>query len=139
MSEYKFYSPIQVRYGDIDAQWHVNNAHTVTFIETARFNFVQTLGIFDGESYFDLGWIVADVHVSFLAPIKLTQKIRVGVRVAKLGTKSMTLEYQIEDEATGEVLTKAETVMVHFDYHTHTTKPIPDEWRVIIAEHEGWK
>lgn len=139
MSEFKFYSPIQVRYGDIDPQWHVNHAHTVTYIETARFNFVQALKIFDGESYFDLGWIVADVHVSYLAPIKLTQNIRVGVRVAKLGTKSMTLEYQIEDEDTGAVLTKAETVMVHFDYHTNTTQPIPDEWRAIIAEHEGWK
>lgn len=139
MSEYKFYSPIQVRYGDIDPQWHVNHAHTVTFIETARFNFVQELGIFDGESYFDLGWIVADVHVAFLAPITLTQKIRVGVRVAKLGTKSMTLEYQIEDEASGNALTTAETVMVHYDYHSHTTRPIPDEWREIIAAHEGWK
>lgn len=139
MSEFKFYTPLQVRYGDIDAQWHVNHAHTVTFIETARFNFVQELGIFDGESYFDLGWIVADVHVSFLAPIYLTQKIRVGVRVAKLGNKSMTLEYQIEDEKTGDVLTKAETVMVHFDYHSHSSQPIPDEWRKKISEHEGWK
>jgi acyl-CoA thioester hydrolase len=139
MSEFKFYSPIQVRYGDIDAQWHVNHAHTVTFIETARFNFVQSLGIFDGESYFDLGWIVADVHISYLAPIYLTQKIRVGVRVARLGNKSMTLEYQIEDENTGEILAKAETVMVHFDYHSHTSQPISDDWRAKISEHEGWK
>ncbi len=139
MSEFKFYTQIQIRYGDIDPQWHVNHAHEVTFIETARFNFVQALGIFDGESYFDLGWIVADLHVSYIAPIFLTQKIRVGVRVAKLGTKSMTLEYQIEDEGTGAVLTKAETVMVHYDYHTHATSPIPDEWREKIALHEGWK
>ena len=139
MSEFKFYSPLQIRYGDIDPQWHVNHAHMVTFIETARFNFIQSLGIFDGESYFDLGWIVADVHVTFLAPITLTQKIRVGVRVAKLGNKSMTLEYQIEDESTGHVLTTAETVMVHYDYHTHTTQPIPEEWCEKIAAHEGWK
>lgn len=139
MSEFKFYSPLQIRYGDIDPQWHVNHAHTVTFIETARFNFVQALGIFDGASYFDLGWIVADVHVTYLAPITLTQKIRVGVRVAKLGNKSMTLEYQIEDESNGNVLTRAETVMVHYDYHTHTSLPIPDEWREKIALHEGWQ
>jgi len=100
---------------------------------------VQTLGIFDGKSYFDLGWIVADVHISFLAPIYLTQKIRIGVRVARLGNKSMTLEYQIEDENNGEVLTKAETVMVHFDYHSHTSQPIPDDWRAKISEYEGWK
>lgn len=139
MSEYKFYTPVQIRYGDIDAQWHVNNAQTVTLIETARFNFVQSLGIFDGTSFTDLGWIVADVHVSYLAPIFLTQKIRIGVRVAMLGNKSMTLEYQIEDEATGEILTKAETVMVHYDYHTHSSQPIPDDWRSKLAEHEGLK
>jgi acyl-CoA thioester hydrolase len=63
----------------------------------------------------------------------------VGVRVAKLGNKSMTLEYQIEDQSTGEVLTKAETVMVHFDYHTHSSQPIPEEWRKKISDFEGWK
>ncbi len=139
MNEYKFYCPIQIRYADIDPQWHVNHARTVTYIETARFNFVQELGIFNGESYFDLGWIVADVHVSYLAPIILTQKIRIGVRVAKLGTKSMTLEYQIEDESDGSVLTRAETVMVHYDYHTHSSSPIPDEWREKIMVFESSK
>jgi acyl-CoA thioester hydrolase len=113
MNEFKFYSPVQIRYGDIDPQWHVNNAHTLTMIEVGRFNYMQHLGLFDGESFFDLGWIVADAHISFLAPITLTQKIRVGVRVSKIGNKSMTIEYQIEDEKDGHVLTKAETVMVH--------------------------
>lgn len=139
MNDYKFFSPIQVRYGDLDPQWHVNNAHTVTFIETARFEYIQAVGLFDGQSFLDLSLIVADVHVVYLAPIKLGQKIRVGVRVAKIGTKSLTLEYQIEDEETGSVLTKAETVMVCFDYHKHASKPVPDEWREKIAVFESWK
>jgi acyl-CoA thioester hydrolase len=139
MSEFKFYTPVQVRYGDLDPQWHVNNAHTVTFLETARFNYIQAVGLFDGQSFFDLGLIVADVHVVYLAPIKLTQKIRIGVRVAKIGTKSLTLEYQIEDEAESSVLTRAETVMVCFDYHKHESKPVPDEWRAKISTFEGWK
>jgi acyl-CoA thioester hydrolase len=95
--------------------------------------------LFDGQSFLDLSLIVADVHVVYLAPIKLGQKIRVGVRVAKIGTKSLTLEYQIEDEETGSALTKAETVMVCFDYHKHSSKPVPDEWREKIAAFEGWK
>jgi len=139
MNEYKYYFPLQVRYGDLDPQWHVNNAHTVTFLETARLNYVQAIGLFDGKSFFDLGLIVADVHVVYLAPIKLTQKIRVGVRVAKIGTKSLTLDYQIEDEADGSVLTRAETVMVCFNYHKNETKPVPDDWRAKISAFEGWK
>jgi acyl-CoA thioester hydrolase len=139
MSEYKFYFPVQIRYGDLDPQWHVNNTHTVTLIETARFNYILTLGLFDGQSFFDLGLIVADVHVVYLAPIKLTQKIRVGVRVNKIGTKSLTLDYQIEDESDGSVLTRAETVMVCYDYHKHESIPVPDEWRAKISAFEGWK
>ncbi|MEI8132484.1 MAG: thioesterase family protein [Leptolinea sp.] len=139
MSEFKFYFPMQIRYGDLDPQWHVNNSHTVIFIETARLNYIMALGLFDGQSFFDLGLIVADVHVVYLAPIKLTQKIRVGVRVAKIGTKSLTLEYQIEDEADGRALTRAETVMVCYDYHKNESKPVPDEWRAQISAFEGWK
>jgi len=32
MAQFHFYLPLQVRYGDLDPQWHVNNAHTVTYI-----------------------------------------------------------------------------------------------------------
>jgi acyl-CoA thioester hydrolase len=139
MSEFKFYYPLQIRYGDLDPQWHVNNAYTVIYIETARLNYIMAVGLFDGQSFFDLGLIVADVHVAYLAPIKLTQKIRVGVRVAKIGNKSLTFDYQIEDETDGSVLTRAETVMVCFDYHKQESKLVPDEWRTKISAFEGWK
>jgi acyl-CoA thioester hydrolase len=139
MSEFKFYTPVQVRHGDLDPQWHVNHARTVSYLEAARFDYIIALDLFDGQSFFDLEWIVADVHVAYIAPIKLTQKIRVGVRVSKIGNKSITLEYQIEDEADGCVLTKAETVMVCFDYHKNESKPVPENWRAKITAFEGWK
>jgi acyl-CoA thioester hydrolase len=34
--EIRFYLPIQVRYGDIDPQWHVNNARFFTHMEQGR-------------------------------------------------------------------------------------------------------
>jgi acyl-CoA thioesterase FadM len=37
------------------------------------------------------------------------------------------------------VLTRAETVMVCFDYHKNVSKPVPDEWRAKITSFEGWK
>ena len=36
------------------------------------------LGLFDGKSYHDLPFIVADVHILYLAPITLLQNIQVG-------------------------------------------------------------
>jgi len=137
MADFRFYYPISVRYGDLDPQWHVNNARFVTYIEQARIAYVMELGLFSGESFFDLGLIVADVHMAYLRPIKITQNIRVGVRVSRLGNKSMFFEYAIEDADTGEVAATAETVMVSYDYHADRSRILPDEWRQRISEFEG--
>jgi acyl-CoA thioester hydrolase len=137
MPDFQFYCPIQVKYGDLDPQWHVNNARTVTFIEQARFEYLIQLGLFDGVSFFDVGLIVADVHVAYRAPIRLTQKLRIGVRVARIGNKSITFEYQVEDEDSKAILVTAETVMVAYNYHTLSSEPVSPVWREKIAAFEG--
>lgn len=137
MKSFHFYYPLQVRYGDLDAQWHVNNANFLVFLEQARFSYLVELGLFDGRSFFDVGLIVADVHIAYTAPIDLMQKIRVGCGVSKVGNKSMVFEYQIEEEGTGKVLCTAETVMVAYDYRKHESKPVPADWREKISRFES--
>ena len=118
MNKFNFILPIQVRYGDLDAQWHVNNTKFLNYVEQGRFAYIMNLGLFDGKSFLDLGLIVADVHMSYQAPIELGQNIQVAVRVAHIGNKSLRFEYEIQDLDTGKPLATAETVMVSFDYHT---------------------
>jgi acyl-CoA thioester hydrolase len=137
MIDFNFYYPIQVRYGDLDPQWHVNNAKFLTYFEQARFAYLVELRLWDGKSFLDLGLIVADVHVSYKAPILLGQKVRIGVRVSKIGTKSLTYACQIEDESTNTVLATAEIVGVSYNYHTHSTQPVPEDWRQKISQYEG--
>jgi acyl-CoA thioester hydrolase len=62
MNSYRFEYPITVRYGDLDPQWHVNNARFLTFAEQARFAYLMRLGLFDGKSFWDLPLIVGDIH-----------------------------------------------------------------------------
>jgi acyl-CoA thioester hydrolase len=139
VDHYNFYQPIQIRYNDIDAQGHVNNAKYVTYIEFARFTYITELGLWDGVSYMDLGLIVADTHVKYLAPIKLDQSIKVGVKVTRIGNKSLTFVYQIEDANIGSVMATAETIMVSYDYKTETTTPVSKKWRERISSFEGVK
>ena len=137
MADFKFYSSIQVRYGDLDPQWHVNNAKSLTYIVLARFAYLVELQLWDGQSFMDLGLIIADVHVSYKAPILLGQKVRVGVRVSKIGNKSLTYACQIEDGTSHAVLATAEIVGVSYNYHTHATQPVPEDWRKKISQYEG--
>ena len=137
MTDYKFSIPIAVRYGDLDPQWHVNNARYLTFLEQARLSYLQELNLFEGNSFLDFPLIVADIHIRYLAPIMPNQPIRVWMRTEKIGNKSLEFSYEIRDGATQQVLARAETIMVTFDYHQQKTIRVPQEWRSVISSFEG--
>ena len=137
MSEFRFYYPVQIRYADLDAQWHVNNARFLTILEQARLHYLLELGLWEGKSFLDLGVIIADIHIAYLAPIELLDEIRVGTRIARIGNKSMTFENEIQDNKDGSVKARAEVVVVAYDFRSQKTKPVPQEWRKKISEYEG--
>lgn len=140
MSEYRFHHPIEVRYGDLDPQGHVNNAKHLTYFEQARVAYMIELGLFTrDQSFMEIGVILADVHITYLEPVYFGQNIKVGVHAAKLGNKSMAWEQNIQDADTGRELAKGEVALVTFDYRTGKTIPIPQEWRDKIIEFEGLK
>ena len=67
MSDYHFYHPIEVRYGDLDPQGHVNNAKHLTYFEQARIAYMIELGLFTkDQSFMEIGVILADVHITYL-------------------------------------------------------------------------
>ena len=140
MSDFHFYYPIEVRYGDLDPQGHVNNAKYLTYFEQARIAYWIQLGIFTkDQSFMEIGMILADLHITYLEPIYYGQNIRVGVHISKLGNKSMTWEQNIVETETDQELARGEVIMVAYDYHAEKTIPIPREWRDKIAEFEGLK
>jgi len=137
MPDFRFYHPMQVRYSDLDTQWHVNNTQFCVYLEQARMEYLLHLGLFDGKSFHELGMIVAGLQISYLAPIELHEKIRVGVGVSRLGNKSFVYAYQIEGLDERKVFATAETVMVAYDYPRKASIPIPDHWRESIAAFEN--
>ena len=140
MSDYHFYYPIEVRYGDLDPQGHVNNAKHFTYFEQARIHYMIGLGLFTkDQSFMQIGVIVADVHITYLEPIYFGQNLKVGVHAAKLGTKSMTWEQNIVDADSGRELARGEVIIVTYDYKDEKTIPVPQEWRERIAAFESLK
>jgi len=138
MSQFRFYHPIEVRYGDLDPQGHVNNAKHLTYFEQARIAYMVELGLFTkDQSFMEIGVILADVHITYLAPIYYGEHIQVGVHATKLGTKSMTWAQNIVDAKTGKELAKGEVIMVTYDYKEEKTINIPHEWREMIKQFEG--
>ncbi len=96
MSEFRFFHPIEVRYGDLDPQGHLNNAKYLTYFEQARIQYFVELGLFQpGDSFMDIGVIMAEAGVTFHAPVEYGMPVKVGVHISRLGNKSMRVEQNI--------------------------------------------
>jgi len=102
MSAFRFYHPIEVRYGDLDPQGHLNNAKYLTYLEQARIRYIQHLGLWRGDSFMEVGMILAEVRITYLAPVLFGQPVQVGVRVSRLGNKSFDMEYSLIDSQSGK-------------------------------------
>lgn len=137
MPEFRFYHPIEIRYGDLDPQGHVNNAAYLTYMEQARLKYYERLGLFAGSDFLKLGVILAEATCSYRAPILYGTSIHVGVRTARMGNKSFEMEYAIEDQKSGETLATGKTIQVAYDYRAHQSIPVPDAWRNRLNEFEG--
>ncbi|MEI6291192.1 MAG: acyl-CoA thioesterase [Chloroflexota bacterium] len=137
MPEFHFEYPVEVRYGDLDPQGHVNNANFLTFLEQARINYIVELGLFQkSDSFMNIGIIIAEAKVTFLSPILFGTKVIVKLGVTRLGMKSMNMEYLMIDGMSGQVLARAETVLVTFDYQKNASILIPELWRNKIRSFE---
>ena len=137
MTDFHFYHLIEVRYGDLDPQGHVNNAKFLTYMEQGRVFYLKQLKLWEGGSFLDIGIILADVQITFRKAIQFGDPIRIGVRISKVGIKSMTSEYCIEDARDESIFATGSSVLVAYDYHNRRSVPIPEEWRKVILQFEG--
>lgn len=131
MEGYRFVTEMKVRYRDLDAMGHVNNAVYATYLENARIEYYGEVLDLEME---ELSFMLAHIELDYLRSITSADRVRIGVRVSRIGDKSMTTEFRVE--ASGETAAEGETVQVVVD---DEGKPcsVPDEWRRSIREYEG--
>ncbi len=130
MEGFPFSCPIEVRYRDIDAMDHVNNAVYVTFMEVARTKLWRAHLGFSGDAR-EVPFVVARVAVDYRSPIGLADEVEIGVGVKALGNTSFTFAYRVE--AGGRLAAEAESVQVLFDDELGRPVPIDGDLRERLA------
>jgi acyl-CoA thioester hydrolase len=119
------------RFRDLDPMGHVNNSVYLTWIETARIEFLRHLGTFDQPDTGGMAMILARIELDFRSAVGFGEELEIGVRTARLGTKSFDLEYELR--TADRVVAEAKTVLVAYDYNRNESKEIPEEWRQRLA------
>ena len=136
IADYKFKTPIALRFADIDAVGHVNNAVYLTYFEVGRFAYWKDVTEWNLRRD---GIIVGRIEVSYLKPITLEDEVYCYVRTTRIGTSSFDM-MQLLVRATPngeEICTVGKTVCISYDYRQNKSVPIPDtERKKMIAYDE---
>lgn len=127
--------PVQVEivvfWGDMDALGHVNNAVYARWLEQARIEYFQRVGLIGGGA---VGPILARQSIDFVQPVVYPDRISVSVGVSRIGTTSITLSYVARSrEKQGAVVMRGESVIVVFDYAEGRKTPVSADLRQRIV------
>ena len=117
---------IEIRWRDVDAYEHVNNAVYATYLEECRDEWLaQALqGTADEWDY-----VLARVAIDFRRELRLEDEwVAVSCRVERIGNSSVTLREEIRT-TDGSLAAESEAVLVARDRSTGGSRPRSSRWR----------
>ena len=135
--DFPYYQEIEVRYADLDTLQHVNNVTIMQYVENARIGYYQATGIWDGKIRQGFGMVVASVKIDFVSSIMFGDPVRVGIKTGRIGGKSITFRFQVENPQSGQVFARGEVVMVSFSQEEQKSVPVSQEWREKLASFDN--
>jgi acyl-CoA thioester hydrolase len=134
--------PVEVRFRDLDAMGHVNNAVFFTYFEQARTRYWLSLTGASASDVRSIGFIVVHGECDYVSPATLGETLLVGVRIPAAGKSSFSFEYRIvafdaKQDAPARLVATGKTVQALYDWEAKATVPLTDELRRKIEAREG--
>jgi acyl-CoA thioester hydrolase len=110
---------ITVQFYDLDAMGVVWHGNYPRFLEQVRAALFETIGFGYGTmTRSDYLWPIVGLNIKYVRPLRLGQTIRVSATLVEYEHR-IRINYVITDAASGERLTKAQTIQVTVERATN--------------------
>ena len=125
---------LQIRWADLDAFRHINNAAYLVYMQEARSEFTWYARQARGEQPLLHDMVVARAEVDFIAPIhNAGGNLDVEIYVEKIGNSSFVLVYEMFQE--GVLRAKGKTVQVAVELENEKSRPLRDVEREFLQKY----
>lgn len=131
LEDYPFRLTDNVRFADLDPQYHVNNVVYSTYFETGRVTLMRNpaYGLMpDGQS-----WMLVRLAIDFRAEVNWPGTVELGLGVSRIGRTSVAYKQVVFSE--GKCAASCEAVTVLVDKQTRRPTVLPDD---LIAKFQPW-
>ncbi|MFW7414206.1 acyl-CoA thioesterase [Demequina sp. SO4-18] len=147
----RIHVPISLRWSDLDAYGHVNNAEMLRLLEEARIRVfwadagtgeggdVASTAVIDGGPGADTITLIAGLQIEYLAPVPFERRpLDVQLWIGRLGGASIEICYEVRSPlGMGEqqVFARASTTLVLIDAETERPRRLTEDERAAWAPH----
>jgi acyl-CoA thioester hydrolase len=128
---------LPVQWGDQDALGHVNNIIYFRWFESARIEYLRSIGQTAEGSQNKTGVIVAAISCDFRSPVTYPDTVLIGARVSRIGNSSMTMEHTAFSQSQQVIVAEGVSTIVAFDHAAKRSQPVPETVREAIRKLEA--
>jgi len=109
---------LRIDWSEMDMFGHVNNVMYAKYMQAARVNFMEKVGIIKSYEENRIGFMVAATSILFYKPLFYPGSIRIKTTVKETKNTSFILEHDILNQE-NELCARGEDVIVYFDFNKH--------------------
>jgi acyl-CoA thioester hydrolase len=131
--EYAHWSIVATRWNDNDVYGHVNNTVHYAAMDTVINGWMIERGVLDLHGGDSIGLCV-ESGCRYLAAVEYPDALAVGLRIAKLGTSSVTWETGLVRDRDDLPVAEGRFVHVFVDRVSRRPRPIGEAMRTAMAE-----
>ena len=130
MTKYVYECPL--RWSDMDAYGHVNNARFLTLYEEARVALFFTGARHMGLTSFEDGIVISRHEIDYLRPVDYGDPVRIEMWVEEIRPSRFTIAYELFDADV--VASRARSVCVPFDLANQRPRRLADNERAFLND-----
>lgn len=120
------WTEIKIRFRDLDALNHVNNAVFNTYFEEARIDFIQHIPEFKQSMGTGKSFVLVHLELDYIKPIFFNEIIQIGSAVEEYGNSNIKGFQAIYSKHNTELKAVAKTTGVWFDLKSNRPTRLPE-------------
>ncbi|MGL4828177.1 MAG: acyl-CoA thioesterase [Vibrio sp.] len=128
---------INVAWGEMDAQQHINNVVYFRYFETARIDYFARLKLMEELQRTQIGPVLSETQARYKIPVTFPDTLLIGSRITAVQADRFSMEYQVVSQKLGKITTVGSATVVMFNFKTGEKALLPSAIMDAILALEG--
>ncbi len=127
LAEYPHCLKRQVFLYETDAFGHTNNVTFFQYMESARFELMKELRLFDPSNVLSCNYILAHAECDYRQISRYNDTLMIHSRVSEIRRSSFIIENLMINEKTGDLVATGKVVLVSFNHKKNRPVPLTEK------------